>query len=105
MRISCTKDDLLQRLQVVSRGVSQRSSVQILSGVLIDAWSAEAPVLLAATDMELSVRANLHADVARAGPHRRPGPAAARHRPAPASQKVELASGEGGPGEAGVRGE
>ena len=44
MRISCPKDDLLQRLQVVSRGVSQRSSVQILSGVLIDAASAEAPV-------------------------------------------------------------
>ena len=44
MRISCPKDDLLKHLQVVARGVSQRSSVQILSGVLIDASSPELPV-------------------------------------------------------------
>ncbi len=56
MRIACPKDDLLKHLQVVARGVSQRSSVQILSGVLIDAKDGEAPVELAATDMELSVR-------------------------------------------------
>ena len=61
MRISCPKDDLLKHLQVVARGVSQRSSVQILSGVLIDAHSAELPVELAATDMELSVRGKLPA--------------------------------------------
>ena len=60
MRISCPKDDLLQRLQVVARGVSQRSSVQILSGVLIEAASAEQPVLMAATDMELSVLSLIH---------------------------------------------
>jgi DNA polymerase-3 subunit beta len=96
MRISCTKDDLLQRLQVVSRGVSQRSSVQILSGVLIDAESAEAPVLLAATDMELSVRANLHADVHEPGRIVVPGRLLldiVRHLP---PQNVELTSGEGG---------
>ena len=59
MHISASKDDLLKHLQVVARGVSQRSSVQILSGVLIDARDAEAPVELAATDMELSVRGKL----------------------------------------------
>jgi len=56
VHISASKDDLLKHLQVVARGVSQRSSVQILSGVLIDAKDAESPVELAATDMELSLR-------------------------------------------------
>ena len=95
MRISCPKDDLLQRLQVVSRGVSQRSSVQILSGVLIDAGSAEGPVLLAATDMELSVRADLHAEVHEPGRVVVPGRLLldiVRHLPA---QQVVLASGDG----------
>jgi DNA polymerase-3 subunit beta len=96
VRISCPKDDLLQRLQVVGRGVSQRSSVQILSGVLIDAPSAEAPVELAATDMELSVRAKLLADVHEPGRVVVPGRLLldiVRHLPA---QQVELTSGDGG---------
>jgi DNA polymerase III subunit beta len=95
MRISCPKDDLLKQLQVVGRGVSQRSSVQILSGVLIEAPSAEEPVLLAATDMELSVRARLLADVHEPGRVVVPGRLLldiVRHLPA---QQVTLASGEG----------
>ena len=84
MRISCPKDDLLKHLQVVARGVSQRSSVQILSGVLIDASSSEAPVELAATDMELSVRGKLLRRRPRDRPRRRARPAAARHRAPPA---------------------
>ena len=95
MRISCPKDDLLKQLQVVGRGVSQRSSVQILSGVLIEAHSAEEPVLLAATDMELSVRAQLLADVHEPGRVVVPGRLLldiVRHLPA---QQVTLASGEG----------
>ncbi len=97
MRISCPKDDLLKHLQVVARGVSQRSSVQILSGVLIDAQSAEQPVELAATDMELSVRGKLPAaDVLEPGRVVVPGRLLldiVRHLPA---QQVVLASGEGG---------
>ena len=95
MRISCPKDDLLRDLQVVARGVSQRSSVQILSGVLIDAQSAETPVELAATDMELSVRAKLLADVHEPGRVVVPGRLLldiVRHLPA---QQVVLASGDG----------
>ena len=63
MKISASRDAFLQRLQIVGRGASQRSSVQILSGILIDAPSAEAPISLAATDMEISVRATLAAEV------------------------------------------
>ena len=62
MKISASRDAFLQRLQIVGRGASQRSSVQILSGILIDAPSAEAPISLAATDMEISVRATLAAE-------------------------------------------
>jgi DNA polymerase-3 subunit beta len=95
VRISCPKDDLLRDLQVVARGVSQRSSVQILSGVLIDAPSAEQPVELAATDMELSVRAKLLADVHEPGRAVVPGRLLldiVRHLP---PQQVVLSSGDG----------
>jgi DNA polymerase-3 subunit beta len=95
VQISCPKDDLLRQLQVVGRGVSQRSSVQILSGVLIEAISGEEPVQLAATDMELSVRAKLQADVQEPGRVVVPGRLLldiVRHLPA---QEVKLSSGEG----------
>ena len=59
MKIVCPQDALLAKLQIAARGVSQRSTVQILSGILIDA--GEAGVELAATDMELSVRVPLPA--------------------------------------------
>jgi DNA polymerase III sliding clamp (beta) subunit (PCNA family) len=59
MKIVCPQDELLAKLQIAARGVSQRSTVQILSGILIDA--GEAGVELAATDMELSVRVPLPA--------------------------------------------
>ena len=67
MKLTASRDDLLARLTIVSRGASQRSSVQILSGILIDAPSAEQPVELTATDMEVSVQATLVADVLEPG--------------------------------------
>jgi DNA polymerase-3 subunit beta len=62
MKIVCPQEDLLNRLQIVARGVSQRSTVQILSGVLIRAEAGGA-IELAATDMELSLRTSLEAQV------------------------------------------
>src|SRR4051794_12760664 len=61
LRLVCTRDELAQRLAVVARGVSTRSAVQILSGVLIRATPDG--VELAATDMELSIRTTLQARV------------------------------------------
>ncbi|HTZ04893.1 MAG TPA: DNA polymerase III subunit beta [Gaiellaceae bacterium] len=61
LRISCSKDELVQGLSVVSRAVSTRTSVQILSGILLEARAAE--LQLAATDMELSLRATVSAQV------------------------------------------
>ena len=61
LRITCSKDDLVQALGVVSRAVSNRTSVQILSGILLEAAGGELRV--AATDMELSLRATIAAQV------------------------------------------
>src|ERR1700751_2639682 len=61
LRITCAKDELAQALGVVSRAVSTRSSVQILSGILLEARGGE--LQLAATDMELSLRASVRAQV------------------------------------------
>ncbi len=61
LRITCSKDELVQGLSVVSRAVSTRTSVQILSGILLEARGSE--LQLAATDMELSLRANVPAQV------------------------------------------
>jgi len=61
LRITCSKDELVQGLGVVARAVSTRTSVQILSGILIEAQNAE--LRLAATDMEISLRATTAARV------------------------------------------
>ena len=61
LRITCSKDELAQALGVVSRALSTRTSVQILSGVLLEARGGE--LRLAATDMELSLRATITAQI------------------------------------------
>src|SRR3954452_19428200 len=61
LRITASKDELVQALGVVSRAVSARTSVQILSGILLEAQGEE--LRLAATDMELSLRANVQAQI------------------------------------------
>ncbi|HET7572786.1 MAG TPA: DNA polymerase III subunit beta [Gaiellaceae bacterium] len=61
LRITCAKDELVQGLGVVGRAVSTRTSVQILSGILLEASGDE--LRLAATDMELSLRATVPAQV------------------------------------------
>src|SRR6476469_4525110 len=61
LRITVSKDELVSALGVVSRAVSARTSVQILSGILLEAQGNE--LRLAATDMELSLRATLPAQI------------------------------------------
>src|SRR6266540_3006942 len=61
MKIICQREELTQKLGVVARAVSTRASVQILSGVLLRAEPAR--LHLAATDMELSLRSSLEAQV------------------------------------------
>jgi DNA polymerase-3 subunit beta len=61
VRITVAKDELVQALGVVARAVSTRTSVQILSGILLEAAGGE--LRLAATDMELSLRATVAAQI------------------------------------------
>jgi DNA polymerase-3 subunit beta len=71
MKIACPKEELVSALSVVSRAVSTRSAVQVLSGVLLQAQGER--VELAATDMELSIRLGLDAQVEGGGAVVAPG--------------------------------
>jgi DNA polymerase-3 subunit beta len=59
VKITCTRDELAQALQLVGRAVSTRTSVQILAGILLRV--EDGTVHLAATDMEMSLRVSFPA--------------------------------------------
>jgi DNA polymerase-3 subunit beta len=61
LKLSLSRDAFLDRLGIVARGVSTRSAIQTLSGVLIRAEDGKAE--LQATDTELGIRAGVAADV------------------------------------------
>jgi DNA polymerase III subunit beta len=65
MRVVCGKDELAEKLQVAGRGVSARTAVQILAGIMLRA--AAGRLHLSATDMEISVRDSLEAEVEEEG--------------------------------------
>ena len=65
MRVVAQKADLVEALSIVNRAVSSRSSLQVLSGVLLEAKSDGMTV--SGTDMEISIKAPL------VGGSRRPG--------------------------------
>jgi DNA polymerase-3 subunit beta len=65
LKLTCSREELADKLALVSRAVSTRSAVQVLQGVLLRAESGE--LHLAATDMELSLRASLEAEIAEEG--------------------------------------
>src|SRR5918999_3412780 len=61
IKLTVARDELVAKLGAVSRAVSTRGTVQVLSGILL---SADGDALtLAATDMELSLRTTLDAQV------------------------------------------
>ena len=61
MKLACNREEFVAKLGVVARAVSTRSSVQILAGILLRAENGE--LELAATDMELSLRTSLEAQI------------------------------------------
>jgi DNA polymerase III subunit beta len=65
LNITVSKDELAQKLGVVARGVSTRTAVLVLGGIQIRAEDGR--LHLAATDMELSLRASLEAGVSEEG--------------------------------------
>jgi DNA polymerase-3 subunit beta len=65
MRAVCNTDLFSRKLALVSRGVSARSTIQLLSGILLEA--EEGSVKLSATDMEISIQTSSEAEVEEAG--------------------------------------
>jgi len=65
MKVTCAKEELAEKLQIVGRGVSTRTSVQILAGIYLRAAGGQ--LALSATDMEISLRVALDAQVEEEG--------------------------------------
>ena len=61
VRVTVSRDDLSSRLALVSRATSTRGTVQVLGGILLRA--SDGLVELEATDMELSLRTTVPAEV------------------------------------------
>jgi DNA polymerase-3 subunit beta len=65
MRAVCNTDQFGSKLALVSRGVSARSTIQLLGGILLEVY--EDFVRLSATDMELSIQTTSPAEVEEEG--------------------------------------
>ncbi len=65
MRAVCNTDLFSRKLALVSRGVSARSTIQLLSGILLEA--EEGSMKLSATDMEISIQTSSAAEVEEVG--------------------------------------
>jgi DNA polymerase III subunit beta len=61
LRATCSRDELAASLGTVSRGLSSRGAVQVLSGILLR--GEEGRLTLAATDMEISLRAGIAGEI------------------------------------------
>jgi DNA polymerase III subunit beta len=61
VKVTCVKDELTQALSLVGRAVSTRATVQVLGGVLLRA--SDGQMHLSATDMELSLRLSVGAQI------------------------------------------
>jgi DNA polymerase-3 subunit beta len=62
LRVTCARDALASALGVVARALSSRSAVQVLTGIHLQAEDGK--LVLAATDMEVSLRASLEGTIA-----------------------------------------
>jgi DNA polymerase III subunit beta len=61
LKLTVSRDALVDRLSLVARGVSSRTAVLVLGGIQLRALDGR--LQLAATDMELSLRASVEADI------------------------------------------
>jgi DNA polymerase III subunit beta len=65
LKITCSRDELIRQLAIVSRAASTRTAVQVLAGILLRSESGK--LHLSATDMEISLRTSLEVEVATEG--------------------------------------
>ena len=61
MRAVCNTDTFGRKLALVSRGVSARSTIQLLGGILLEA--GDGALRLSATDMEISIQTQAPAEI------------------------------------------
>ncbi|MDP2183391.1 MAG: DNA polymerase III subunit beta [Actinomycetota bacterium] len=71
MRFTVARGELLESLSAASRGLSSRSTLPILSGILVSSKGSE--VVFQATDLEISVRSSVAANVEKEGQAVLPG--------------------------------
>lgn len=65
MRLVCDIDTFSKKLALVSRGVSARSAIQLLGGILLEA--KDSSIRMSATDMEISIQTSSSAEVEEEG--------------------------------------
>src|SRR5674536_71583 len=65
MKLTCDRSALVDKLAILARGVSTRSALPVLSGIMLQAQ--EGRLDLYSTDMELSIKASLSTSVEHAG--------------------------------------
>lgn len=61
MKISCQMEDLLYGVQTVSRAVSTKNTLPVLSGILL--WAEENRLYLQATNLELAIECYIPAEI------------------------------------------
>jgi DNA polymerase-3 subunit beta len=64
-KTTVARDELIRQLAIVSRAASTRTTVQVLAGILLRAETGR--LQLSATDMEISLRSSLEAEVVSEG--------------------------------------
>ncbi|MDP9424887.1 MAG: DNA polymerase III subunit beta [Actinomycetota bacterium] len=67
MRAVCNTEVFGRKLALVSRGVSARSTIQLLGGILLEASDEAGELRLSATDMEISIQTTSPAEVGEDG--------------------------------------
>lgn len=65
MKISCQMEDLLYGVQTVSRAVSGKNTLPVLSGILL--WAEDNRLFLQSTNLELAIECYIPAEVEEGG--------------------------------------
>jgi DNA polymerase III subunit beta len=94
MKFRCERDDLLEAVQFVSRAISTRATLPVLSGLRVDATEG-GQVIVAATDLELTMQTSFQAGVDEPGQAIVPGRLFGEMARSLAPGQVSFIGGEG----------
>lgn len=94
MKFRCERDDLLEAVQFASRAITNRATLPVLSGLRIEAMSGGG-VVVAATDLELTMQTTFRAGVDEPGKVIVPGRLFGEMTRSLSVGQVSLASGDG----------